>query len=200
MHFLFLLAFFIIFNLTAQNSTLDTLITQLSNRVCSCIDSKFEKVKNQNEAKLQRIARKCLMDNLAYERHSVYLEEVFSTKEGLMNAIIFELELTCPKITASIIMENNEYLNFVKNDTFPKIHGILTNAFLSDFLLFEITNKNGDPEKYVLMDYFLGAEDIIDHFDDHKNKAVKFSYDEKWIYNVRSRRFEKHKILKEIAW
>lgn len=176
----------------------DSIMREIANDVCLCIDQKIERSKKK--IKLKKIEKRCFERQLGirgdiYHRYSPYM-----SGEEISLALNFAMEFTCPKYNH---LRKKKSLVEIEGKTNPNsqvIIGKVTNSLYSDFFYLEITNDQGEKEKLAFLNYFEGAQELIDSLPIMKDRRIKLSFVEDWVFIKNKGKFEKKKIVTDFLW
>jgi hypothetical protein len=169
----------------------------LLNKICNCITK--EKESNTSSADNEKIITDCLTRVITEDPLDAILamdikdfdNDEESTKAG--QKIVLALAKTCPALKNIV---NQEFLtefesSRVKKGGNGKIKGFTQDAF--QYVLLE--ESNGKLEKYTLLYSFPGAENLLSPTGNFLEKQVSFYFNEMNLYNIKTRSFEKHRVI-----
>ena len=176
----------------------DSIMKEIANDVCLCIDQRIERSKKK--VKFKKIWKNCFERQMAIRGDVFHIYRPYMSGEAISLALNFAMEFTCPKYNEIQGKYEPDEIEGKTNPNTQVIIGKITNSLYADFFYLEITNEQGEKEKLAILNYFDGAQELIDSLPIMKDRAVKLSYIEDWVFVKNKSKFKKRKVITDFLW
>lgn len=196
--FLLLSFCFVSYTVTAQSAK-DSIAKVIANEMCTEFDKKdFSKIKKDDiEVELGLLMLPSITD------HQEAIEKAFGissiTDQGAMEKVGMEigknLVLVCPSF-AKFFSGMADVKSTAASST-SELNGTVVKVVPGDFTHVLIKGNNGKTEKIWIMEYFNGAEELLEK--PSAGKKVTISYKQQEVYNAALKQYVSVKILTGLA-